>query len=94
MEDDPYETDYTEGRLTSLRDFTILKHLRIGVKLLVVLAHASINKGSLDEAWFSLVDILLLHLEYLSILGYTIGVNSEHDAQITYPMEDGDSHHY
>ncbi|KAE8418649.1 hypothetical protein BDV36DRAFT_295071 [Aspergillus pseudocaelatus] len=45
MGEDPYEKDCTEGRPTSLRDFTVMNHLRIGIKLWMALARASINKG-------------------------------------------------
>ncbi|RAQ58253.1 hypothetical protein COH20_007716 [Aspergillus flavus] len=62
--EDPFEKDYTEGRPTSLRDFTVMKHLTISVKLPVALSRASIgNSGSEDPSW-SLVDILAPNLEY------------------------------
>lgn len=88
--EDPFEKDYTEGRPTSLRDFTIMKHLTISVKLPVALTCASIgNSGSEDPSW-SLVDILAPNLEYPYILGYTVGVSSQHDALTSFLMETRD----
>ncbi|OGM47957.1 hypothetical protein ABOM_002750 [Aspergillus bombycis] len=88
--EDPYEGDYVDGRPESLRDFTVMKHLRIGIKLLMALARASIGKGGSEEPLFSLVDILPPNLECLCILGYTVGANSKHDAHISFLMENLD----
>ncbi|QRD92709.1 hypothetical protein F9C07_12668 [Aspergillus flavus] len=66
-----------------------MKHLTISVKLRVALTRASIgNSGSEDPSW-SLVDILPPNLEYLCILGYTVGASSQHDA-LTFLMENRD----
>ncbi|GAB1198364.1 hypothetical protein APSETT444_007683 [Aspergillus pseudonomiae] len=87
---DPYGDASNEGRPMSLRDFTAMTHLRIGIKLLMALARASMSKGGLEEPSFSLIDILPPNLEYLCILGYTVGTNSQHDAQISFLMEHRD----
>ncbi|KAF5863342.1 hypothetical protein ETB97_010222 [Aspergillus alliaceus] len=87
VDPDPDYANSTEPLPTSLQDFTAMRRLSIGVKLLIALARASARKNDPQEASFSLVDMLPPNLEYLCIKGYAAGANPKYDVQVSLLME-------
>ncbi|EED14782.1 conserved hypothetical protein [Talaromyces stipitatus ATCC 10500] len=64
----------------SLRNFTALRRLNIGVRCLFHMAHGT--TGDFASSNLFLADVLPPHLESLSIRGYQPGMNSLYDAHI------------